>query len=435
MYRRTFLAAIAAAATASAQKPLEDPHFPRYHFRPPKNWMNDPNGLIYWNGEYHMFYQYNPHAAYWGDMHWGHTVSTDLVHWKPLPLALYPDKPYDKDGVFSGCAVVHDGVPTLVYTGTNPETQCVATTSNNLREFHKLDKNPVISEPPAKVTGFRDPWLWKEGDEWLMALGGGFPDVGGAILLYSSKDLVSWRYLHPLCQGDKSKTGHNWECPNFFPLGERHVLLISAEPFRKVLYFIGRYENRRFTPESEGVFDAGGSLYAPQTFLDKDGRRTLIGWLTETRPQEEFVKAGWSGGQSLPRVLTLRKDRTLGVEPHPNIRTVREPWNKPGAQAEFEATFSRTPAKAELHVGSEVLPIEYSGGSLTVANHSAPMKLDAGEPLRLDIFVDHSVVEVFANGRVAMAIRVYPSTSDPLRLDAPGAKITAYQIPGTVDYA
>jgi beta-fructofuranosidase len=411
---------------------FEDPHFPRYHFRPPKNWMNDPNGLIYWNGEYHMFYQYNPNAAFWGDMHWGHTVSADLVHWKPLPLALYPDKPYDKDGVFSGCAVVHDGVPTLVYTGTKPETQCVATTSNNLREFHKIDKNPVISAPPTKVTGFRDPCLWKEGDEWMMALGGGFPGVGGAILLYSSKDLVSWRYLHPLCEGEKSKTGHNWECPNFFALGDRHVLLISAEPFRKVLFFIGRYENRRFTPESEGVFDTGGSLYAPQTFLDKENRRTLIGWLEETRPQAEFVKAGWSGVQSLPRVLTLRKDRTLGVEPHPNVRTIREPWGKPGAQAEFEATFSRTPAKAELHVGSETLPIEYTGGSLTVGTHSASLKLDAGEPLHLDIFVDHSVVEVFANGRVTMAIRVYPSMSDPLRLDASGAKVTAYQIPGTI---
>src|SRR5438270_1635894 len=99
MNRRSFLAAaIAASATASAQNTLEDPHFPRYHFRPAKNWMNDPNGLIYWKGEYHMFYQYNPNAAYWGDMHWGHTFSPDLVHWNPLPLALYPDKPYDKDG-------------------------------------------------------------------------------------------------------------------------------------------------------------------------------------------------------------------------------------------------------------------------------------------------------------------------------------------------
>ncbi len=426
MNRRTFLTGIAAIASASP----DDPHFPRYHFRPPKNWMNDPNGLIYWNGEYHMFYQYNPNAAYWGDMHWGHAVSTDLMHWKPLPLALYPDKPYDKDGVFSGCAVVHDGVPTLVYTGTNPERQCVATTSNNLREFHKIDQNPVISAPPMEVTGFRDPCLWKEGDEWLMALGGGFPDVGGAVLLYSSKDLVSWRYLHPLCQGKNSKTGHNWECPNFFPLGDRHVLLVSAEPFQKVLYFIGRYENRRFTPESEGVFDAGGSLYAPQTFLDKDGRRTLIGWLTEPRSKEESVKAGWSGVQSLPRVLTLRKDRTLGVEPHPNVRTVREPWSKRGAQVEFEATT----AKADLYLGSEVLPIEYAGGSLTVANRSAPMKLAAGEPLRLNVFVDHSVVEIFANGRVAMALRVYPAKTGPVRLDAPGAKVTAYQVPNTVEY-
>jgi beta-fructofuranosidase len=434
MNRRSFLAAFAAAAAAPAQNTLEDPHFPRYHFRPIKNWMNDPNGLIYWNGEYHMFYQYNPNAAYWGDMHWGHTVSTDLMHWKPLPIALYPDKPYDKDGVFSGCAIVHGGVPKLVYTGTKPETQCIVTTSNNLREFHKLEQNPVIAGPPGKVTGFRDPCVWEENGEWMMALGGGFPEVGGAILLYTSKDLISWRYLHPLCQGEKSKTGHNWECPNFFPLGDRHVLLISAEPYRKVLYFIGRYENRRFTPESDGVLDAGGSLYAPQTFVDKDGRRTLIGWLTETRPEKEFVKAGWSGVQSLPRVFTLRNDKTLAIEPHPNVRSVREPWAGTSAQAEFEVVFPRTPAKAELQVGSEALPISYDGRDLTVAGHTAPMKLDASEPLRLDIFVDHSVVEVFAAGRVAMALRVYPSKSDPVHLDAPGAKVTAYRIPPTVEY-
>ena len=130
-------------------------------------------------------------------------------------------------------------------------------------------------------------------------------------------------------------------------------------------------------------------------------------------------------------MLTLRKDRTLGVEPHPNVRTVREPWSKRGAQVEFEAT---TP-KADLYLGSEVLPIEYAGASLTVAKRSAPMKLAAGEPLRLNVFVDHSVVEIFANGRVAMALRVYPAKTGPVRLDAPGAKVTGYQIPSTVEYA
>ena len=332
--------------------------------------------------------------------------------------------------------MVHNGVPTLVYTGTQPETQCIATTSDNLRNFHKSDRNPVIAVPPPglKLTGFRDPCLWREGDGWMMALGSGFPDVGGAVLLYSSKDLVSWSYLHPLCQGIKAETGFNWECPNFFPLGGRHVLLISNDkPEFKVLYFIGTYENQRFTPESQGVFDAGGSLYAPQTFRDKDGRRTLIGWLRETRPEAEYAKAGWSGVQSLPRVLTLRPDRTLGVEPHPNALAVRVAGSAgAGAQAAFDVQLAKSSGGAELHVGSEALPIEYAGGSLTVGNYSAPMKLDPGETPRLTVFVDHSVVEVFANGRVAMAVRVYPSLSDPVRLDAPGARVTAYRVPATV---
>ena len=391
--------------------------------------MNDPNGLIYWKGEYHMFYQYNPNAAYWGDMHWGHTYSTDLMHWKQLPLALYPDKPYDKDGVFSGCAVVHNGVPTLVYTGTKPETQCIATCSDDIRRFTKSPKNPVIGGPPpgTKVTGFRDPCLWKEEGAWMMALGGGFPDVGGAaVLLYRSPDLTTWEYLHPLVTGEKAKTGHNWECPNFFPLGDRHVLLISAEPYGKVLYFVGTYRDRRFTPESEGVLDAGGSLYAPQTFLDEKGRRVLIGWLRETRSKEEQVKAGWSGVQGIPWVFNLRKDRTLGIEPHPHALDLRKPVSGgPGSpQCGFEST-----GPVELAFGSQRIPISHEGGVLRAADHSAPLTLDTGEPLKIKGFIDHSVIEIFANGRVAMSLRVYPTES---RVNVKSGKVALYDMPATV---
>ena len=427
MNRRHFLSTCAAAAIAApAQEPSSDPHFPKYHWRPAKNWMNDPNGLIYWNGEYHMFYQYNPNAAYWGDMHWGHAVSTDLMNWRQLPIALYPDKPYDKDGVFSGCAVVNDGVPTLVYTGTKPETQCIATTSDNLRKFQKSNRNPVIAAPPegVKVTGFRDPCLWQENGQWMMALGSGFPDVGGAVLLYTSKDLLNWKYLHPLVQGVKENTGFNWECPNFFPLGNRHVLLISAEPFGNVLYFIGRYADRKFTPESEGVFDAGGSYYAPQTFLDDQNRRVIIGWLKETRSKEEQVKAGWSGVQSLPWVLSLRGDGTLGIAPHPNALRLRSTTKRLASISALDFA-----GPIEIDFAGQKLPISHDGETLRAGDRTAALKLPAGEKLQGQVFIDGSVVEVFANGRVGMSIRVYPSSPD---VSVKGTGYKAYSMPATI---
>ncbi|MBN2309561.1 MAG: glycoside hydrolase family 32 protein, partial [Candidatus Hydrogenedentes bacterium] len=177
--------------------------------------MNDPNGLIQWKGQYHLFYQHNPGEAVWGNMHWGHAVSADLIHWRHLPIALAPepDGP-DAFGVFSGCAVDNDGIPTLVYTGVAPpETQCIATGSDDLVTWTKYEGNPVIAGPPDEfeVTGFRDPKVWRDGDTWDMVVGSGIEGKGGAVLLYRSPDLINWTYLRPLHIGDADKTGPMWE--------------------------------------------------------------------------------------------------------------------------------------------------------------------------------------------------------------------------------
>jgi len=142
------------------KKLAKDPHRPRYHFLPPKNWMNDPNGLIHFKGEYHLFYQYNPFGPLSADKHWGHAASKDLVHWKHLPIAFYTDKPYDKDGVFTGCAVNDNGVPTIIYTGVRPQCQCIAT-SEDMISWTKHPKNPVVPGPPDGIdpNDFRDPYV------------------------------------------------------------------------------------------------------------------------------------------------------------------------------------------------------------------------------------------------------------------------------------
>ncbi len=275
-------------ALASRALLAGDPHRPQYHFQPPSNWMNDPNGLIQWKGNYHLFYQYNPCAAVWGSIHWGHAISDDLVHWRDLPVALAPTPgTADEDGIFSGCAFEADGVPTVLYTGVREpddgpriERPCLATsTDDDLVTWRKHAGNPVIVSPPAglDVLGFRDHSVWKEGDCWYQAIGSGIRDVGGAVLVYRSRDLRDWEYVGPLCVGDPKQTGAMWECPDFFQLGERHVLLVSPIPLGKTIYFAGDYREHRFTPLRRGLVDEGGCFYAPQSFTDAQGRRIMFG--------------------------------------------------------------------------------------------------------------------------------------------------------------
>ena len=238
------------------RKLYSDPLRPQYHLLPACNWMNDPNGPIFYRGRYHMFHQYNPQAAVWGNMNWAHATSDDMIHWQHQPIALSPTPGGpDQDGVFSGSAVLDNGKPTVIYTGVQPpqtpteatlkdgvhtwrETQCLAVAADDdLRTWKKLPQ-PVIATPPPglEVTGFRDPCLWREAGRWMLIVGSGIRGKGGAILLYTSPDLRQWTYLHPLLESVPSgktltnpvDTGDMWECPDFFPLGNKHVLLIST---------------------------------------------------------------------------------------------------------------------------------------------------------------------------------------------------------------
>ena len=247
-------------------------HRPRYHFLPPSGWMNDPNGLIQWEGRYHLFYQYSPE---FGDVpdshraatlkHWGHAVSDDLVHWEHWPVALTPTPGGpDKDGCYSGCAVDNNGVPTLVYTGVFPQCACIATSTDGLVTWTKHPANPVVAAPPdgLAVPGFRDHSVWRndepglhdpmeiggadlassEDDGWHQVIGSGVRGVGGTALHYTSPDLIRWRYRGQLFTGDAELTGAMWECPDFFPLDEQHVLMVSAHPgATAVVYWVGPY--------------------------------------------------------------------------------------------------------------------------------------------------------------------------------------------------
>jgi beta-fructofuranosidase len=461
MRRRDFLVlagtAPLAAATPLAPNLATDPLRPQYHLLPAKNWMNDPNGPIFWQGKYHMFFQYNPNGAFWGDMHWAHAVSDDMLHWRHLPIAIAPTPGGpDKDGVFSGCAVIDKGVPTVLYTGVNPEAQCVATSSGDLTAWKKYEGNPVIAGPPPgmEATGFRDPAVWQERDTWLMAIGSGLRGKGGAVLLYESKDLRHWTYLHPLIQGkmkpgpaakDPVDSGEMWECPDFFPLGGKHVLVISTE--RVVKYFVGKYADRKFEPETEGGVDYG-CYYAARTMTNTGERRILWGWITEGRTVAAHTAAGWAGAMSLPRELTLGPDGKLRMRPTAEVERLR---GKPlGAHPEgdcLELIAEIDPGDApqaglRLHAapdGSEQtllyydragrrLVLDRSKSSLDPSadrgEQSGSLELAPGERLRLRVFLDGSVLEIFANERACLTGRIYPTRaqSKGIELFASGGK-------------
>ena len=455
----TFLAP--AFASVSPASLAADPRRPQFHLLPAANWMNDPNGPIYWNGSYHMFYQYNPNGAFWGDMHWGHAVSADMVHWKHLPVALAPTPGGpDADGCFSGTAVVKDGVVNFLYTGVVSapenqatirdgahsllETQCLAVAQDpELKTWKKLPA-PVIATPPPgmQVSGFRDPSPWRQGDQWYMVIGSGLRRQGGAVLLYRSHDLVHWDYLHLLTRGNlepataakAAVAGDMWECPEFFPLGNKHVLIYSSDG--KVFWESGEFDTTAlvFHREHHGVFDYG-SFYAAKTQKDKSGNRILWGWVPETRPLEEYKASGWAGMMSLPRVLTLNGDGQVAMSVAPEVLALRQQKQtlnlasdeasklrelsamtvkasrgeilctaKPNAPFAIALTSSgRTGSIDWLSLRYDPLHPE----TIDIDGKAIPLPSSGRKELEFHFYVDCSVIEAFVNGTASFTKRFY----------------------------
>lgn len=452
------------AEETKPDQPIHDPLRPSFHYLPERNWMNDPCGPIYFDGQYHLFHQYNPHAAVWGDMHWAHASSPDMVHWTRLPVALAPTPGGpDTDGCFTGTAVVQNGRPTFLYTGIQSvppaeatlidavhafrESQCLAVaTDNTLRTWKKLPA-PVIPTPPPgmKVTGFRDPSPWRDGDTWYMVVGSGIARKGGMVLLYRSPDLRTWEYMHPLAEGtwagktgpDPVDTGEMWECPDFFPLtdtatrAEKHVLIHSSEG--KVLWQSGTLDrsSMRFTAEKTGELDYGRvgqnrvTYYAPKTQLDARGDRILWGWISETRPEAEYSRAGWSGLMSLPRVLTLH-DGELQMTVAPQVARLRSPAARPDRVHEFLATMTRSSGPAANYLVKDAsgpllnlrsnptqdqrtLHISFSNGIQPI---TVPLPAALPGSTKVHAFLDNSVLEIFVDDRFCITHRFYDRQAD-----------------------
>ena len=460
--------AIAGGGAELEAKLAEDPMRPQFHLLPAANWMNDPNGPIYFNGRYHMFCQYNPHAAVWGDMSWYHSISPDMIHWTHLPMAFTPTPGGpDAYGCFSGSAIAVGKRVYVVYTGTvesTPDKATIRDGSNRIQESQCLawsddprlihwtkDPKPIVPLPPPgmKITGFRDPSAWRQGGWYYMTVGSGIAKVGGCVLLYRSKDMKSWEYMHRLTSGawngrqtaNPCDDGEMWECPEFFALDGGHVLIYSTEG--KVFWQSGRLDSETmlFHPAKTGLLDLG-AFYAPKSQLDAKGQRILWGWIPERRPEAEYKAAGWAGMMSLPRVLRLDRDGVLGMQVLPGLASLRSALPAPPARSGNEIRFTLPKASGEVLCtalprtapfklvmqnstdGSELLHIAYEPGKHAFTAGEKEIALEPNDMPQLHAYVDGSVIEMIVSRRAGYTKRFYYS-------QATAPDITVYIIGGT----
>jgi beta-fructofuranosidase len=448
-----------------------DPYRPLYHFVSPESTMNDPNGLSFWNGRWHLFYQaYPPENP---NQHWGHTVSDDLVHWRDLPYAI---KPGPENACFSGSTLVESNRVIAMYHGTEQGNMVAISSDPLLLDWDKLTGKPVIPSAGAPCNVF-DPCIWMKDGVYYSLSAGSLPHApsGGkmrAEFLFRSHDLVTWEYLHPFLESDIfGLCGDDGACPYFWPIGDRYILLHFSH-MSGGQYLLGDYDTGRdkFVGTHGGRFTFGafcpGGVHAPSATPDGQGGVIVIFNINEAKPTP-----GWNQIMSLPRRLTLIGRNKLGVEPAGDIASLRGahrhlgetslPANRevvldgiegnaleivaeidPRQSQMIELNVLRSPGKEEytriaffknrgfqnwdrfagwekpwFDTCDSLITIDSSYSSelpdvLFRAPETAPFWLAPDESLKLRVFIDKSVVEVFVNGRQCVALRVYPGRKD-----------------------
>ncbi len=462
--------------------PAEDR--PAFHLTPTIGWMNDPNGFSCYNGEYHLFYQYHPYSTEWGPMHWGHVKSKDFLHWQRLPVALAPDMEYDKGGCFSGGAtVLPDGRHLLAYTGVQKrravdgrpqeiQTQCLAIGDGV--NYEKWHSNPVLTAKDLPEGGspadFRDPKVWQEPDgSYRMIVGNYSKKNSGTVLIYRSENGLEWSLVGPL-DHSYSQYGEMWECPDFFPLDGKQVLLVSPVEMSPIglefhaghgtVCIIGSYdaETNRFTREHIQAIDYGIEFYAPQTIEALDGRRVMIGWLANWntvagKPRD----CRWFGQMAIARELSIREGRLYQnpireLEAYRRNRVVyqdvliREETNLHGVSGRMlDMTLHIRPATGSTYGcfrvslakdGEYVTTLRYkpetsvlkidrtrSGSNADIVHTRSFMVHPQNGVLKLRILMDRFSIEVFANdGEQAATVAIFTrQEAQAISFDAEGS--------------
>lgn len=460
----------------SSKESNADRFRPGFHFSPPSNWANDPNGLVYFEGSYHLFYQYHPYSSKWGPMHWGHAISEDLVHWVHAPVALFPD---EHGAIFSGCCVVdwnnssglfedsHGLVAIFTHADTHPETgqprqrQSLAYSSDKGVTWEKYAGNPVLSE--EGIVDFRDPKVFwhPQSKRWIMVI-----VAGDHALFYASENLREWSLTGEFGREEGSHDGV-WECPDLFQLPvddtgrSKWVLIISigdnpnCPEGSRTQYFIGEFDGKTFINDNPADhilwLDYGRDNYAGVTWSDipeQDGRRVIIGWMSNWKYANETPTGSWRGAMTLPRTLSLTsKDGSIVLCQMPvreieQLRNESMSWNNVTVTSEtpfiqqMKSELIEIEVEINIQSGDEVSIHLQSGGESGIiigydpakewlftdrsksgqtdfhpafaSRHGASLAATNGK-LNLHIWLDRNAVEVYAdNGLVVLTDQIFP---------------------------
>lgn len=457
-----------------------DRYRPLYHAIAPAHWMNEPHAPFYYRGKYHLFYQHNPTGPYWRQIHWGHWVSDDMVNWKHAPIALSPEKgELTPDGIWSGGAGFDpDGNPLLYFTAGNDDlmpNQAVAIAypkdldDPNLKEW-EMHPHLVAEKPEEYMENeFRDAFVWQDGNEWYMLVGTGLEGRGGSSSLFKSENAYDWEYLNPFYISDFDKypyLGLVWELPVFLPIGkydsgeDRYIFLIS--PVRdpadvEVFYWLGRFdkEERKFVPDQEDpqLMDYGDfGFTGPSGMTDPSSGQPVIFTIAQGKHKGiETYELGWAHNAGLPVVLDLDVDGDLLFEPVSAIESLRgdlllelenvtiEEANEhlsniagddleimlnfaPSNDQKHGITVRKSPNEEEqTHIyfnpKDSMFGVDRKKSSKLqeLGVDEGPLSLK-GEPLELRVFLDKSMLEIYANKRKSITTRVYTEQEDATRL-------------------
>ncbi|OCG10197.1 glycosyl hydrolase family 32 [Gilliamella sp. wkB178] len=435
-------------------------YYPHFHLAPLAGWMNDPNGLIYFKGQYHAFYQHHPYDENWGLIHWGHAVSDDLISWRRLPIALAPDQEFDKSGCFSGSAVANNDELCLFYTGhvylqgqdkfeAIHQTQCLATSKDGVH----FEKQGVVLEPKKGIVHFRDPKVWQQDGNWWMVVGQSDLENIGQVLLYRSDDLRHWTFDHIVVSNIDPKV-YMLECPDFFPLGDKWILMFSPQgmqaksyKYRNLFqsgYIVGNWRpGQQFTISKHfQEMDFGHDFYAPQSFLAADGRRLVFAWMDMWESKSPSKQDKWRGCFTIPRELILDGNNHLRNRPIKELETLREKSKSlvdivvkdqlkntaiESINCELIVEFDMTQSNAErfglqlaatpdgkqatllyVDLQSQRIILDRSFSGLDLKGYRS-VRLPKTKKLCLHIYVDVSSVEVFVNNDLySFSSRIYP---------------------------
>lgn len=403
---------------------------PKLHFTPKQNWMNDPNGLIYYQGKYHLFYQHFPYAPHWGTMHWGHATTTDFIHFEHLPIALYPSRPYDQNGCFSGSAIYFKNHLNIYYTAIkynsmnennihlrNNEDDTTASQAmvTSIDGYHFENKQMVIQEHPQS----RDPkaWIGHNGHVYL-AIGSEFNNIG-TLLFYESEDGIHFTYKNKY---QNSLIGDMWECPDIFKLDGQYFLMlcpenIDKEPKPNCNAIIMPIDFDEETCSISNVqdyqyLDYGLDFYAPQSFVNEDNQRTLLAWM---RMRQPFKDENWVGMFSFPRVLKhqnghIYQDVYPTIKNLFQIKTNEISFNQPFLlKTALKNNEMINLGNFKIYIEDDCLVCDRRQVSI---NHKKVCNLNYSPKLNgkydLDIYYDYGIFEIYINqGQYVMSQIVY----------------------------